>query len=133
MQVFFSQGTFAEVLGHVAGGGAGAAVAKDVDKVTLLVCLVDQVGPVFQFGKVDTVHFLLQTLQVVRGIQLRTEHRLFALFQLHQLFRLGHFTDFLRDFHAAILGTAHAAEVGALEGVLWQRFIVISASGFRIE
>ena len=52
---------------------------------------------------------------------------------LHQLLLVGHLADVLGDLHRTVLGTAHAAEVGALEGVLRQGLVVISLSGLRVE
>ena len=40
---------------------------------------------------------------------------------------ISQLSDVLRDLHRAILRTAHAAEVGALEGLLRQRLVVVFA------
>ncbi len=53
--------------------------------------------------------------------------------QFDELLFFGHLADVLGDLHRAVLRAAHAAEVGALERVLRQRFVVITLRRFRIE
>src|SRR5690606_17570811 len=52
---------------------------------------------------------------------------------LHELALRRHLANVLRDLHRAVLRTAHAAEVGALERVLRQRLVVVRSGGFRVE
>lgn len=44
-----------------------------------------------------------------------------------------HLADIFRDLHRAVLGAAHAAEVGGFEGVLGERFVVVGAGRFGVE
>ncbi len=73
-QVFGLEQALAEVFAHVAGGGAGAAVAEDEDKLFILPGGVNQVGPVLELGMVDAIEFLFQSFQVGIVGQRGTKH-----------------------------------------------------------